>query len=291
VPIFISYSHQNKEFVDRLAEQLVRNRVYVWLDRWELHVGDSITSRVEDAITNASALLVILSSASVESSWCKREINSGLMRELEERRVVVLPVVLDDCTIPLFLRDKIYADFRSNFDEGLRTVLEATARISNPSTGRIDGPEFHSDWSLDWGESGGSTAFRITIIQEAAEQKFTILSVVSILTDEKGDGNYKQLLTKAGIERANTHIIGLAVAALTKAHDVRITLADQFEQTRSYSCTADSGNYQFIVSSRRLGLDNGRDVIVDIGSELLELVKQMQSVLEGSSSNQPPRSV
>lgn len=289
MPIFISYSHQDKKFVDRFAEQLVRNRVYVWLDRWELHVGDSITSRVEDAITNASALLVILSSASVESSWCKREINSGLMRELEERRVVVLPVLLEDCIIPLFLRDKIYADFRGNFDEGLRTVLEAAARISNPSTGRIDAPEFHSDWSLDWGESGGNTAFRVTIIQEAAEQKFTILSTISILADKKGDGNYKRLLAEAGVERANTEIVGLAVTALTKTHDVSMTLVDQFEQTTSYSCTVDSGNYQFIVSSRRLGLDNGRNVKVDIGSELLELAKQMRSVLQEPPRNRPPQ--
>lgn len=181
MPIFISYSHQDKNFVDRLAVQLVRNRVYVWLDRWELHVGDSLTSRIEDAITSASALLVILSAASVESAWCKREINSGLVRELEERRVVVLPVLIEDCAVPLFLRDKLYADFRTNFDDGLRTVLEATARISNPNTGRIEDSEYHMDWSLEWRELDGEARFRITIIQEAADQPYTILSMLTIL--------------------------------------------------------------------------------------------------------------
>ena len=39
MPIFISYSHEDSEFVDRLAAQLVRNRVYIWLDRWELRVA------------------------------------------------------------------------------------------------------------------------------------------------------------------------------------------------------------------------------------------------------------
>ena len=61
MPVFISYSHQDKRFVDRLAAQLVRQKVNVWLDRWELKVGDSLISKVQDAIVGASALLVILS--------------------------------------------------------------------------------------------------------------------------------------------------------------------------------------------------------------------------------------
>jgi hypothetical protein len=49
--------------------QLVRSNVHVWLDRWELSVGDSIVEKVQEAVDGASALLVILSKASVESEW------------------------------------------------------------------------------------------------------------------------------------------------------------------------------------------------------------------------------
>ena len=38
MPIFISYSHENKEFVDKLARQLVAHNINIWLDRWELSV-------------------------------------------------------------------------------------------------------------------------------------------------------------------------------------------------------------------------------------------------------------
>src|SRR5262249_27572948 len=148
----------------------------------------------------------------VGSSWCRREINSGLLRELEERRVVVLPILIDDCAIPLFLRDKLYADFRTSFDDGLRTVLEATARISNPSTGQIPGPIYNSDWALDWGTPpGGRTTFRITIVQHATEQEFTVLSVVEISTDDVADENYRRLVSADGTEKANSQIIGLAI--------------------------------------------------------------------------------
>lgn len=280
MPIFISYSHQDKDFVDQLAAQLVRNRVYIWLDRWELHVGDSITSRIEGAITNASALLVVLSEASVESAWCRREITGGLIRELEEKRVVVLPVLVEDCTIPLFLRDKLYADFRTNFDDGLRTILEATARISNPNTGRIEAPAFHSDWSLDWGESSGRIAFRVTIIQESADEQFTVLSIVSILADSKADENYSCLVQVQGEEEAHTEIIGEVVRSLIESNDLRILLDDQFEKSSSYTCVTSSGTYHVIASARRLGLDNGRSVIVDLGSQLQALTEEMRSVTE-----------
>ena len=246
--------------------------------------GDSITSRIEEAITNASALLVVLSRASVDSPWCRREMNSGLVRELRAP-VVVLPVLVEDCAIPLFLRDKLYADFRTSFDDGLRTVLEATARISNPSTGRVEGPTFHADWSLDWGQSNGNAIFRITIIQQAVDQQFTVLSVVSIMADDEGDRNYGRLVDEYGTEQANTDLLSLVMRTLTESNDLRITLTDQFEQAESYACVTDSGTFRVIVSARRLGLDNGRDVIVNLGTQLQELTEDMRSVMERPSSN------
>ncbi len=117
MPIFISYSRKDSAFVDTLAANLVRARHNVWMDRWELSIGDSITQKIEENLTESSAILVVVSSHSVESPWCKRELTAGLVRELEERKTLVLPLVIDDCALPLFLRDKLYADFRRNPDE------------------------------------------------------------------------------------------------------------------------------------------------------------------------------
>ena len=142
MPIFISYSHENKKFADRLARQLVAHNVNIWLDRWELSVGDSIISKIQEAVEGASALLVILSKASVASEWCKNEINAGLLQELEEKHVLVMPVLLEDCTIPVFVRGKLYADFRTSFDDGLRTILEGIAKVTNANLGRLRGLNF-----------------------------------------------------------------------------------------------------------------------------------------------------
>ena len=86
MPIFISYSHADKTFVNKLATHLVRHNAHVWIDSWELNVGDSLIQRIQQAIQESSALLVVLSKASVQSEWCKKELSAGLVRELKKKK-------------------------------------------------------------------------------------------------------------------------------------------------------------------------------------------------------------
>ena len=155
--IFISYSREDSKFVDHLARKLVARRHHIWLDQWELSVGDSLIEKIQSALTGSGAILVILSKSSVSSEWCRKELSSGLIRELSEKRVVVLPCVIDDCEIPLFLRDKLYADFRKEPDEGFSQVDDALLRVTNLQQGRFERPDFHTDWAYDWkqGRSSG----------------------------------------------------------------------------------------------------------------------------------------
>jgi len=148
--IFISYNRGDVGFVDWLARSLVARRHNIWMDRWELNIGDSLISKIQGALTESDAILIVLSKHSVTSEWCKKELNSGLLRELEEKRVLVLPCLIEDCEIPLFLRDKLYAGFRKDFGKALTDVDDALLRITNPQQGRLESPSFHTDWSYDW---------------------------------------------------------------------------------------------------------------------------------------------
>jgi hypothetical protein len=93
LPVFIRYSHPDAKFANKLTAHLVKHNTHVWIDSWELNVGDSILTHVQEAIQESSALLIILSKASVNSAWCRKELNAGVMRELDEKRVLVLPVL------------------------------------------------------------------------------------------------------------------------------------------------------------------------------------------------------
>jgi hypothetical protein len=125
--VFLSHSHQDKEFVRRLAEDLRREGVRVWLDEAELMPGDSLLDRIESAIEEMQYLAVVLSPASVSSNWVKKELRMAQTRELAEHQIRVLPIIASPCAVPLSLRDTVWADFSTDYDAGLRNLLRRLA--------------------------------------------------------------------------------------------------------------------------------------------------------------------
>jgi len=140
---FISYSHEDASFVGQLAEDLVASGVGVWLDRWEIRVGDSISDRIQSGLQESDYLLVVLSPNSVNSPWVREELNTARIRQLELRRVVVLPVLYQDCEISPLMRDKYYADCREErCKQGLQELL---AVLAPP-------PEIDAPMPFHWGQ-------------------------------------------------------------------------------------------------------------------------------------------
>ena len=281
MPIFISYSHRDKTFVDQLGIQLVRRNVNVWLDRWELSVGDSIVEKVQEAVDGASALLVILSKASAASEWCKKEMSAGLLRELEERRVVVMPVMLEDCDVPVFARGKMFADFRTDFDVGLRAVIEGIAKVTNASLARITEPTYHVDFSIDWGDVNGKLAIILNFVQIPVKQPYTCLTNVEILANATATRVFHENAIAGGVEAAKLHVLAALNAHLSVQPALKPILANEREHIEKLSITGPSTReaYAVRIGVRRLGEDTGRDILVNTTGLLAEAYERMSSVL------------
>ena len=122
--IFLSHSSLDKDFVIKLANALQSKDISVWYDKWEIKVGDSLSKKISEGITQSTWLAVVLSNKSVKSTWVEKELNAAMSKELADKKVVVLPILIEECSIPLFLQDKKYADFRTNFEFGLEDILD-----------------------------------------------------------------------------------------------------------------------------------------------------------------------
>jgi hypothetical protein len=275
VPIFISYSHADSDFVDRLATQLVLHAINVWVDRWEINVGESLIDRVEQAIDGASALLVVLSKASVESNWVKKEVNAGLVRELEEKHVVVLPVLIEDCQIPMFLREKLFADFRSSFDDGLRKILEAVARVTNANSARTYAPTFYTDWGLDYGLIDDRMFLRLRLVEQPADQPYTVLSTLQVVADQATTTAYLEDAASKGEDAVHRGIVSKVVE---RVGDLTFLLGDPFEQRSDFDLRVDEQRYAVTISAQRLGEDTGRDVLYRAGRQIEEALRYMSNV-------------
>jgi len=280
MPVFISYSHTDKEFAEGLAFNLIANNANVWLDKWELNVGDSLIDKIQGAIKSASALIVILSPASAESEWCKKELSSGLIRELEEKRVFVLPVVIEDCEIPLFLRDKLYADFREDPDEAFRVILQSIAKVTTDSLGRMDTPEFLVDWATDWGLNDENMFYlKIILIEHGVDQPITCLSEVMIVANEEGTEKCINTIQKHNDRIVRLEILDEIANAIEQGMEIKIRLSDNLEKNSEFIITNEKLSYSIIVSARRLGEDTGRDILLSIDQQILGLRDSLRGMV------------
>ncbi len=109
---FLSYSHSNGSFVEKLHDWLTRFAGYeIWLDRTSLDAGSKVSDRLRENIAKCRGIILVLSKASVDSDWVNGEIVCALEeRKQSEGEFAVIAVQIDDCKVPLQLLSTTYID-------------------------------------------------------------------------------------------------------------------------------------------------------------------------------------
>ncbi len=93
---FISFSGNDRHFVEKIAEDLQREGIRCWYAPEEMKMGDAIRQHVNQLIRVQDKLLVVLSAFSVESDWIQREVAAAIEEERNRHRAVLFPVRLDN---------------------------------------------------------------------------------------------------------------------------------------------------------------------------------------------------
>jgi hypothetical protein len=91
---FISHSSKDEDFSQKLAARLRSDGVPVWYAPEDIRPGEKIYDQVKKAIASFDRLLVVLSTASMNSNWVKTELANALDRERREGRQVLFPISL-----------------------------------------------------------------------------------------------------------------------------------------------------------------------------------------------------
>jgi len=94
-PLFISYSHADKDFVNRMEESLNRKGIRFWRDIHHSTAG-RLEKQIDRAIRQNPTVLLVLSKNSIQSDWVEHEVNLARKLEKEIKRDVLCPVALDD---------------------------------------------------------------------------------------------------------------------------------------------------------------------------------------------------
>jgi phosphopantothenate-cysteine ligase len=107
--IMISYSHTEKELCYQIHEQLARDGYRVWIDRDQLHA--ETIAEMAKAIENSECVLICMSDAYKQSSYCQLEANYAF-----EQRCRLIPLIMTlhykpDGWLGILVSGKIYVNF------------------------------------------------------------------------------------------------------------------------------------------------------------------------------------
>jgi internalin A len=106
VKVFISYSHQDKSFAKKLANELEGQGMKVWWDFDSLKGGQDWQKEIERGIKGCDFFLVALTPDAIESEWVGNEITYA-----SNAQKTIIPLHLKKCDVPIGLIKKQQIDF------------------------------------------------------------------------------------------------------------------------------------------------------------------------------------
>lgn len=127
---FVSYSRADTDFVLRLCQDLRAAGASIWLDKLDIHPGEDWDEAIGRGLSECGRMVVVLSPKSVASQNALDEIGYAL-----SKKKPIIPVLYQDCEVPYRLNRIQYVDFRTAYDDPLKSLLLAIGDAKeNPKT-------------------------------------------------------------------------------------------------------------------------------------------------------------
>ncbi|WP_114940145.1 toll/interleukin-1 receptor domain-containing protein [Mucilaginibacter endophyticus] len=120
--IFISHSSKDNDFVKRLAHDLLTNDIPVWLDAYELSLGDSLYDKIFTGIKESNYLIVVISEHYNSSIWTSKEFRAILAKEDKDRKKYLIPIKIDKSEVPLEIADRLYQNFELEYESSVKNL-------------------------------------------------------------------------------------------------------------------------------------------------------------------------
>lgn len=190
---FICHASADKDFAKKLYGDLRKFGIRTWIDDREIKVGDSLYESITNGLLESRYTIVVLSKISLNRPWVKKEIAASFNMEIEQNEKRILPILIDDCDIPIFFKDKRYSDFRHDYDSALHDLLNVFS-IRHNSDPSYDLWTHHSIVELDIHDKSGS------IVDYCKSAEFTCLAddLTELIEHFTVDGKMTEFVSNIG---------------------------------------------------------------------------------------------
>jgi len=128
---FITYSHNDNIFAERLFEDLKGLELDGFFDTYSIKPGDNIPVQINKGLSECDVYIPILSNAALDSPWCEEEITTAIMLSRRQDRYGhprIIPVIIEDCQSRIAqqypsLLTRLYVSFVGRYEDALRELL------------------------------------------------------------------------------------------------------------------------------------------------------------------------
>lgn len=130
--VFLIYSKADLTKVKRLRNDLREHGEDTWFDEDESQFGDAGPHRTGEGLDKADVVILFLSDFFVRSRWLNQEWRTQFFARVDNGGVVIVPVILDNCELPLLLEDKKPIDFSdvASYEANLASLLRYLQSIA-----------------------------------------------------------------------------------------------------------------------------------------------------------------
>jgi hypothetical protein len=129
--VFISYSSRDRPEALRLKEIAESDGHDAWMDLFDIHPSARLADELEQGVSTADVLCLLLSPSAVASPWVREELEHALAAEARGLRII--PVILRAAPIPDELADHVALDATRGLDDAA-----VVARIRRAFGGTVD---------------------------------------------------------------------------------------------------------------------------------------------------------
>ncbi len=132
--VFISHSSDDKEFAESVAQSLKIPDLSPWIDKEVLISGDDILDVIGEGLGRMDILLFLISKSSLESEWVSLELKYSKLREIQEKKILILPFIIDNTSrrsLPWFLQIRHVPRIQHD-RSGIDTVLDTLKKALQP---------------------------------------------------------------------------------------------------------------------------------------------------------------
>jgi hypothetical protein len=180
--------------------------------------------------------------------------------------------------MPLFLRDKLYADFRADPDKALVDIDTALASISNPFQARFEEPEFVTDWAVDWmTDADGDEIMRHHFVDHGPS--YVIVSSCTIICNPEAGRIFRERRRSGETGEYIAHVLEIIDRDIENSPLIPPpVISDQFEKFVAWTVESGAESFGVVFTYRRMGKDTGFDTLVHLDNNIRQAREHIKEV-------------